>query len=194
MGLKTFFCTFFLFSGILCHTARGGEPVWIKEDPIEVSKKVISDDPTPWDGPEYQAIVNDIGPVQPLDQMERNYLLLQSPWLGTEYLQGIYEEGVNSIPLEQLLDLLNLATNSPVQTSRKLAEISLQQALLEYQKAFDIAAKIKSDNSVAYVEGIEFLQNRFGYLKLKTAQKLLDESDKAEKPALDKKVGKKIHV
>ena len=192
MGFKTFFCTFFLLAGFISQKSSAADPVWIKEDPVEVSKKVISDDPKPWSQPEYQAVVNELGQAQPLDQMERNYLLLQSPWLGTEYLQGIYDEGVNSIPLEQLLDLLNLATNSPVQTSRKLAEISLKQALLEYQKAFDIAAKIKSDKSVAYVEGIEFLQNRFGYLKLKTAQKLLDESDKTENPALDKKVSKKI--
>ncbi len=192
MGLKTFFCTIILLSGIPFQTARAEETMSITEDPIEVSQKVISDDPTPWESSEYEAILNEIGPVRTLGEMERNYLLLQSPWLGSEYLQGIYEEGVNSIPLEQLLDLLNLATNSPVQTSRKLAEISLQQALMEYQKAFEIATRLKSENSVAYIEGIEFLQNRFGYLKLKTAQKLLNESGNTENPDIDKKVEKKI--
>jgi hypothetical protein len=192
MGLKKIWCTLFLISVVGFHAAGADEVIPVKEDPIEVSNKVISDDPIPWDSPEYQAVLNEVGPLKELGQMEKNYLLLQSPWLGTEYLQGIYDEGMNSIPVEQLLDLLNLATNSPVQTSRKLAEISLQQALNEYQKAFDIAARIKSDKSVAYEEAVEFLQNRFGYLKIKTAQKLLKENEKADNPGLDKKVSKKI--
>ncbi|GGD39936.1 hypothetical protein [Muriicola marianensis] len=181
-----------LFLGILAIQATAMTSVVVTEDPIEVSKKVISDDPTPWNEAEYKSITDELGQPRELDKMERNYLLLQSPWLGTEYLQGVFDEGVNSIPVEQLLDLLNLATNSPVQTSRKLAEISLRQALLEYEEAYEIAANLKSDKSVAYEEGIAFLQNRFGYLKLKTAKKLLEESGKTEKPGIDKKVSKKV--
>ncbi|NER11408.1 hypothetical protein SAMN06265375_103233 [Muriicola jejuensis] len=181
-----------LILGVLFLSARTNAALLIREDPIEVSKKVIADDPSPWNEAEYRAIREEIGPIRALGEMEKNYLLLQSPWLGTEYLQGVYEEGVNSIPVEQLLDLLNLATNSPVQTSRKLAEISLQQALLEYEKAFAIAANLKSDSSVAYEDGIVFLQNRFGYLKMQTAKKLLNESGEVKNVGVDKKISKKI--
>ncbi len=192
MGKSKHLSLLCLFLGLLAIPGMAVTTVEITEDPIEVSKKVISDDPTPWNEAEYKAITEELGPPRALDRMERNYLLLQSPWLGTEYLQGVFDEGVNSIPVEQLLDLLNLATNSPVQTSRKLAEVSLRHALLEYKKAYEIAANLKSDKSVAYEDGIAFLQNRFGYLKLKTAKRLLEESGKTEKPGIDKKVSKRV--
>ncbi|QBA64070.1 hypothetical protein [Muriicola soli] len=182
---------FFLSTGFT-KTARASDAYVVKEDPIEVSKKIITDDPLPWTAEEHQKILEKLGPVGMLGQMDKNYLLLQSPWLGTEYLQGAFDEGVNSIPVEQLLDLLNLAANSPQQTSRKLAEISIKQALREYDKAFQIAASLKGSSTVAYDDAIDFLQSRFGYLKVKTAKNLLDESALADNAVLDKKTGKKI--
>lgn len=192
MGLKLPFSILFFIVGLLVIPLMGNASSAPKEDPIEVGKRVISDDPIPWESTEYQEILQEVGTSKALGEIDRNYLLLQSPWLGAEYLQGVFDEGASSIPVEQLLDLLNLAANSPVQTSQKLAEVSLKQAFLEYEKAFQIASSIKEGQMVAYEDAIEFLNNRFGYLKLKTAQRLLEESGKTQKPTLDKKVGKKI--
>jgi len=161
-------------------------------DPVVVAKKIISDDPVPWTKTEYEAILKTVGDKRTLSNIDKNYLLLQSPWLGVEYLQGIYGDGVNSIPVEQLLDLLNLATNSPQQTSRKLAAVSLQHALLEYDNAFGVAADLKANTAVNYEDAIAFLNSRFGYLKIKTAKKLLDESSKADNAVIDKKTSRRI--
>jgi hypothetical protein len=164
----------------------------ITEDPIEISKKIISDDPQPWSSVEYEAMLSKYGPKKVLTPIDKNYLLLQSPWLGTEYLQGVFGEGENSIPVEQLLDLLNLATNSPQQTSRKLAEVTLQQALGEYEKAYEFAGALSAKAAVTHEEAIVFLQSRFGYLKLKTAISLLEESSSADNAVIDKKTSKRI--
>ncbi|NNK12149.1 MAG: hypothetical protein HKP08_12465 [Flavobacteriaceae bacterium] len=192
MSFKYFLLSVFLLSTGFSMTAVASDANMVKEDPIDVSKKIIADDPLPWMAEEHQKILEQLGPIEALGQMDKNYLLLQSPWLGTEYLQGVFDEGVNSIPVEQLLDLLNLAANSPQQTSRKLAEISIKQALYEYDKAYQIASSLKGSSSVAYEDAIDFLQSRFGYLKVKTAKNLLDESAQADNAVLDKKTGKKI--
>jgi len=192
MRLKNNFLLILLvFTGFF-QSVRASVEVLLTDNPIEVSKKIISDDPLPWTTDEYKSILDQMGPVEALGQLDKNYLLLQSPWLGAEYLQGIYDEGVTSIPVEQLLDLLNMATTSPQQTSRKLAEVSIKQALLEYDKAFKIAESLKGGSQVAYGEAIGFLQSRFGYLKIKTAKNLLDESSKADNAVIDKKTSKKI--
>ncbi|MEY8021711.1 hypothetical protein AB8P51_12825 [Muriicola sp. SD30] len=192
MSLKNYFLILLLVFTGFSQSVRASLDVLLTDNPIEVSKKIISDDPLPWTADEYQTILDQVGPVEALGQLDKNYLLLQSPWLGAEYLQGIYDEGVTSIPVEQLLDLLNMATTSPQQTSRKLAEVSIRQAILEYDKAFKVAESLKAESSVAYGDAIGFLQSRFGYLKIKTAKNLLDESGKADNAVIDKKTSKKI--
>ncbi|MEZ2414403.1 hypothetical protein ACA086_05510 [Muriicola sp. E247] len=192
MNLKNYFLVMLLVFTSFSQSVKASLDVILTDNPIEVGKKIISDDPLPWTADEYQTILDQLGPVVALEQLDKNYLLLQSPWLGAEYLQGIYDEGVTSIPVEQLLDLLNMATTSPQQTSRKLAEVSLRQAMLEYDKAFKVAESLKGESLVAYGEAVGFLQSRFGYLKIKTAQNLLDESNKADKAVIDKKTSKKI--
>ncbi|WP_297766233.1 hypothetical protein [uncultured Muriicola sp.] len=190
---KTAFLAFITFGlGILClplKTYGLGNTI---EDPVVVAKKIISDDPIPWTKTEYEVILKTVGAKRTLTNIDKNYLLLQSPWLGVEYLQGVYGDGVNSIPVEQLLDLLNMATNSPQQTSRKLAEVTLQHALLEYDKAFNVATNISSNSAVSYEDAISFLTRRFGYLKISTAKKLLDESSMADNAVIDKKTNRRI--
>ncbi|NNJ89848.1 MAG: hypothetical protein HKP53_10625 [Eudoraea sp.] len=178
--------------GILCLPSLAYSLNNSLNDPVLVAKKIISDDPIPWTKTEYEAIINTIGTKRTISKIDKNYLLLQSPWLGVEYMQGVYMDGVNSIPVEQLLDLLNLAANSPQQTSRKLAEISLQRALLEYERAYSVATDIKADRAVNYEDAISYLNNRFGYLKIETAKKLLDESSAADKAVIDKKTSRRI--
>jgi hypothetical protein len=192
--MKRTFILFFLTLGfgVLPHSLKAHSPLITADDPIVVAKKILSDDPLPWTKTEYKAIITSVGDRKIIGAIDKNYLLLQSPWLGVEYMQGVYGEGVNSIPVEQLLDLLNLATNSPQQTSRKLAEVTLQQALLEYDRATKVALDLKANATVNYEDAIAFLNNRFGYLKIKTAKKLLDESSKADNAVIDKKTSKRI--
>ncbi len=190
---KTAFLAFLTLGiGILCLPLRTYGIGNTIEDPVVVAKKIVSDDPIPWTKTEYEATLMTVGAKRTLTNIDKNYLLLQSPWLGVEYLQGVYGDGVNSIPVEQLLDLLNLATNSPQQTSRKLAEVSLQHALLEYDKAYSVATELSANSAVNYEDAIAFLNSRFGYLKIRTAKKLLDESSKADNAVIDKKTSRRI--
>jgi hypothetical protein len=178
--------------GILCLPSKAYGANYNKDNPVAIAKKVVSDDPIPWTKTEYEEVLKTVGDKRALSNIDKNYLLLQSPWLGVEYLQGVYGDEVNSIPVEQLLDLLNLATNSPQQTSRKLAEVTLQQALSEYDKAFGVATNLAAKTTVNYEDAIAFLNSRFGYLKIKTAKKLLDESSKADNAVIDKKTSRRI--
>ncbi len=190
---KTIFLAFlpFIF-GVLCLPQATYGADYAIDDPVVIAKKIISDDPIPWTKSEYEAILKTVGAKRTLTNIDKNYLLLQSPWLGVEYMQGVYKDGVNSIPVEQLLDLLNLATNSPQQTSRKLAEVSLQQALFEYDMAYGVATNLKANTEVNYADAISFLNSRFGYLKIKTARKLLEESGMADNAVIDKKTNRRI--
>ena len=192
MKTTTFLALLSLGLGVLCLPIKTYGLANTMEDPVVVAKKIVSDDPIPWTKTEYEAILLTVGAKRKLTNIDKNYLLLQSPWLGVEYLQGVYGDGVNSIPVEQLLDLLNLATNSPQQTSRKLAEVSLQHALLEYDKAYGVTTALTANSAVNYEDAIAFLNNRFGYLKIKTAKKLLDESSKADNAVIDKKTSRRI--
>ncbi len=192
MTRTIFFAFSHLILGVLCLSSVTYGADNSIDDPVIVAKKILSDDPIPWSKTEYETILKTVGTQRTLSTIDKNYLLLQSPWLGVEYMQGVFGDGVHSIPVEQLLDLLNLATNSPQQTSRKLAEVTLQHALVEYDKAYTVAEDLKTDTAVNYEDAITFLNSRFGYLKIKTARRLLDESSKADNAVIDKKTNRLI--
>lgn len=192
MTRTIFFAFSHLILGVLCLSSVTYGADNSIDDPVIVAKKILSDDPIPWSKTEYETILKTVGTQRTLSTIDKNYLLLQSPWLGVEYMQGVFGDGVHSIPVEQLLDLLNLATNSPQQTSRKLAEVTLQHALVEYDRAYTVAEDLKTDTAVNYEDAITFLNSRFGYLKIKTARRLLDESSKADNAVIDKKTNRLI--
>jgi len=192
MRLKCFFFGWTLLALVFTISVSGSVIPPTADDPLMISKKIIADEPVAWSSDEYASVLSAFTTTQGVKDMDRNYLLLQSPWLGSEYLQGVFSDGKNTIPVEQLLDLLNLATNSPQQTSRKLAEVTLQEALSEYKKAYAIAKELKANGPVSYEDAISFLNNRFSYLKIKTATKLLNQSNLADNAVIDKKTNKRI--
>jgi len=192
MRLKRFFINWTFLAMVFAISVSGSDIAPTADDPLMISKKIIADEPLAWSSDEYASVVAAFAIPQGVKDMDRNYLLLQSPWLGPEYLLGVFSDGKNTIPVEQLLDLLNLATNSPQLTSRKLAEVTLQEALLQYKEAYAIAKELKANGPVSYEEAITFLNNRFSYLKIKTATKLLNQSNLADNAVIDKKTTKRI--
>lgn len=168
------------------------DAIEINLDPISLSKQIIQEQPQPWSANEYATLIADYDRTRDIRAMDKNYLLLQSPWLGMEYLQGVFLNGERTVPVEQLLDLLNQATNSPELTSKKLAEVTLHQSLSEYAIAYDIAKKLTDSNTLSYEDAIAFLSTRYGYQKIKSAKKLLSESGVSAKAIIDKKTSKRI--
>ncbi|NNG09604.1 MAG: hypothetical protein HKM92_05505 [Arenibacter sp.] len=168
------------------------ETIEINVDPVSLSKQIIQEQPKPWSANEYAALIGDYDRTKEIRAMDKNYLLLQSPWLGMEYLQGVFVNGERTVPVEQLLDLLNQATNSPELTSKKLAEVTLQQSLSEYAIAYDIAKKLSDSNTLSYEDAVAFLSTRYGYQKIKSAKKLLSESGVSAAAVIDKKTSKRI--
>jgi len=187
-----FIYNFILFIFFIQTQSFANEGIEINVDPVSVSKQIIKEKPIPWSADEYAAIISDFDRTKEIQAMDKNYLLLQSPWLGMGYLQGVFMNGERTVPVEQLLDLLTQATNSPELTSKKLAEVTLQQSLAEYAIAYDIAKKLSDSDTLSYEDAVAFLSTQYGYQKIKSAKKLLAESGVSTAAVIDKKTSKRI--
>ncbi len=191
--------SYFIFTFILCaflwHAQSfANEAIVNNGDPVFLSKQLIQEQPQPWSAEEYNTLISGFDRTKKIRAIDKNYLLLQSPWLGIDYLQGVFVNGERTVPVEQLLDLLNQATNSPEITSKKLAEITLQQSLIEYVIAYNIAKKLSDTNTLSYEDAVAFLSTHYGYQKIKSAKKLLAESGVTTVAVIDKKTSKRIAI
>jgi len=192
MKNSNFIYNFILFIFFFQTQSFANEVFEVNADPVSVSKQIIKEKPLPWSADEYAAIISDFDRTKELRAMDKNYLLLQSPWLGMGYLQGVFMNGERTVPVEQLLDLLTQATNSPELTSKKLAEVTLQQSLAEYAIAYDIAKKLNDSDTLSYEDAVAFLSTQYGYQKIKSAKKLLAESGASTVAVIDNKTSKRI--
>jgi hypothetical protein len=190
---NSYFIYYFILFVFLTNTQSfANESIERAGDPVSISKQLIEEQPQPWSTEEYASLVSGFDRTKKIGAIDKNYLLLQSPWLGMDYLQGVFVNGERTVPVEQLLDLLNQATNSPEITSKRLAEVTLHQSLTEYAIAYDIAMKLSDSDTLSYEDAVAFLSTQYGYQKIKSAKKLLAESGVTTAAVIDKKTSKRI--
>lgn len=190
---NSYFIYYFILFVFLTNTQSFANETIVRiGDPVSLSKQLIKEQPQPWSAEEYASLVSGFDRAKKIGAMDKNYLLLQSPWLGMDYLQGVFVNGERTVPVEQLLDLLNQATNSPEITSKRLAEVTLHQSLTEYAIAYDIAKKLSDSDTLSYEDAVAFLSTQYGYQKIKSAKKLLAESGITTAAVIDKKTSKRI--
>lgn len=159
-------------------------------DPIELSKKIIKEEPDPWKAEAMSSVLATYGNGYSLASNDKKFVLLESPELAFSYFKGGFDDMRESIPKKLLLQILNDAVEMPAPTGSKVARATIDTSLKEYKTAFEIAEKFKQTNALSYEEAITFLENRFGYDKLDHAIKLISSDQKAA--AADSKALRKV--
>lgn len=144
------------------------------EDPIALSKKIISDEPETWTSTTKSNVFVAFEGVSDLGTNDDKYILLESPSLAFDFFQGGYANMGANISKGLLLEILNQAVNSPETVVAKLAKATINKSLSEYKTAFKIAESYKATNEISLEESLSFLENRYGYSKLDYAKKLMD--------------------
>ena len=145
-------------------------------DPIKLMKQILIKNSEQWEDDTMNSIFTSYGEEGIND---KEYVFLQSPGLGTDFFQiGTADVG-NFISKDRFLAVLRDAVNSEEKASIKLARATISESLKEYERAFELAQKLKQKDSINYEEAIEFLDNRFGYAKLDHAKTLMDKSTSA---------------
>ncbi len=172
--------------GLLLLTALPGlkspEAPANSEDPVLLSKQIISGHPEHWGPGANNAILEAFGPVKELKN-DRVYLLLESPGLAIDFAEG--KAGTSGyISREVLLELLKNAVTAPETTSRRIATACLAKGLDEYNEAYKIAGGYLKSRDISPEDAIDFLDNRYGYAKLEDARKLLQTAQKAKPSSL----------
>jgi hypothetical protein len=162
------------------------------DDPIELSKKIITEGADTWSEDAKQRILETYGSGNSSNSANKNYILLESPSLVFDYFQGGFANSQELLSKDLFLKILNQAVNSPDIASAEVAKASQEQSLKEYLLAYDIAKKFKESNSLSNEDAIKFLENRFGYSKLSFAENLTNASSENYTPVSNKKNAKKV--
>ena len=162
------------------------------DDPIELSKKIINEGADPWSEAAKERILETYGSGNLSNTSNKSYILLESPSLVFDYFQGGFGNSQELLSKDIFLKILNQAVNSPVMASTEVAKASLDQSLKEYLLAYSIAKKFKESNSLSNEDAIKFLENRFGYEKLRFAKNLTNTSSENHNQVPNKKNAKKV--
>ncbi len=162
------------------------------DDPIALSKQLITNEPIPWKSDTKSAVLALYGSSAQLGTNDDKYILLESPSLAFDFFQGGHTNMGENISKGLLLEILNQAVNNPETLTSRLARATISKSLAEYQNAYNIADKYKETKDITFEESIRFLENRYGYSKLDHAQKLMNNTAKVNTTAYDEKNKKKV--
>ena len=137
------------------------------EDPVLLSKEIISGHPEHWGKGASKAILDKFGGTDKISGDRQLYRLLESPGITLDA-----PEVGGQVSREQLLDLLKHAVSAPGSTSRIIAAVTLQRSLEEYGLAYGIASGFLASGTLSTEDALSFLDNRYGYAKLEEAKNL----------------------
>ena len=191
VNMKSYFwLVLVLFTNLLF--GNGNPVISETEDPIALSKQIISEEPKPWSISTRTGVLDELRSVSKLGTNDDKYVLLESPGLAFDFFQGGTNHMGQSISKGLLLEILNQAVNSPETVTSKLAMATINKSLDEYQTAFDIAEKYQSTQNLSLEESLKFLENRYGYAKLDHAKKLMETQVTSNSTAFEEKNKKKV--
>ncbi len=185
---------FWLFCSLFLHLAYSGHgpAIGLTDDPISLSKQIISEDPSPWAPATKSALISAYQNISSLDQNDDKYVLLESPGLAFDYYQGGYSNMGKNISKGLLLEMLNQALNSPETVVSKLAKATINKSLSEYQKAFSIAEAYQQTDELSLEKSLQFIENRYGYSKIDIAKKLLESQWEQKQSTVEENNKKKV--
>ena len=187
-GILWLLCGFFLQQA---YPNNGKETVFTN-DPVALCKQLITEEASAWDEKTKTKLLSAYRDVSLLGRNDDKYVLLESPGLAFDYYQGGYGNMGDNISKGLLLEMLNQALNSPGALVSKLAKATINNSLVEYEKAFSIAEAYQQTDEISLEASLQFLENRYGYSKLDVARKLLESPLDQQKSVTDEKNKKKV--
>ncbi len=159
------------------------------EDPIEYAKKIIKAQNIFWQPITYYAIfgVYEVGALSAM--YGGAYILLESPSLALSLVSGGFVGLGTEITKDFLLSTFADAIKTPQEVCKKISNEVRKEGLKDYKIAYKIARNYLKTGELTREDALEFLDRRFGLIKLPIAKELYNDSISKEYK-IDKKLAK----
>ena len=190
MFTKRFFLSFFLlFSYIILNSQdyKGTNPKSkISFDPVRKAQEEITIHHILWTSVCYSAARLTYTVGFTAARYGGRYLLLESPNLGIDLVNGNACSLVSSFTEDGLLELIKTMISTPDKVCESLAQSLIKEGLKDYKISYNISQHYLNTGKLNAPDAIEFLLHRWGPMKLGIARTLYIESK--EKYSIDAKM------
>jgi len=157
-----------------------GNQSWTKSynDPIELAKKSITELNMLWSPVTYYSTfaVYNVGSFVSI--YGGAYVLLESPNLAVDMLNGgLYEVG-STITKDFILNVIEMTVKTPKKSCINISQQLIKNGLDDYKAAYDIVKNYRKTQKLNEEEALSYLSNRWGILKLPIARSLYNDVQK----------------
>ncbi|MEO0263613.1 MAG: FHA domain-containing protein [candidate division WOR-3 bacterium] len=161
------------------------------EDPVEYAKKIIEEQNIFWQPVTYYSIlgVYEVGAISAM--YGGAYILLESPSLAVSLVSGGFAGLIGDMSKDSLLWILSKSIETPEEVCKELSNQVRKEGLKDYKIAYKIARHFLKTGILSREDAIEFLDRRFGLIKLPIAKKLYNDSISKDYK-IDKSISEKL--
>lgn len=145
-----------------------------QKDPKAFAKNTIAKTNKYWTSTTKEALRSKSVSTPEQSQNENIYLILESPNMVFDSYLSKNDDKDEGIPKNAFVQLLDEILHQPALATQKLIRASLKTSMDEYLIAQEIVQNYESSDSLNYDKAIRFLDNRFGYDKLKATYEIID--------------------
>lgn len=160
------------------------------EDPVEYAKKIIKELNLFWQPVTYYSIygVYEVGAITTM--YGGAYIFLESPSLAISLVSGGFIGVGIDISKDFLIEILSNIIKNPKEVCKDLSNQVRKEGLKDYKIAYKIARNYIKTGVLTRDDAIEFLDKRFGIIKLPIAKQLYNDAVSTDYE-IDKKLAKK---
>ncbi|QBA63670.1 hypothetical protein [Muriicola soli] len=103
------------------------------------------------------------------------YILLESPSLAIDFIQGGFWNVKKSLAKDFLLEIAKKSINHPEEIAKNVAKATIDEGLSDYYDAFNIVSKYSRSKKLSRQEALHFIEKKWGFMKLSAARKLISD-------------------
>lgn len=151
---------------------------WTKsyDDPVTLAKEVMARTRGFWTPMGYATTVAVYTVGAKVAMYGGGYILLESPNLAVDLVTGGFYKVGSSVGYDFLMYVIESSVKTPQKVCQGISETTIQEGLRDYAAAYKIAKRYKQTKDLSREEALEFLDKRWGLLKLGAARTLYNES------------------
>ena len=154
------------------------ENAWTTQyiDPIDLTKEIIKNTYGFWTPAGYftTKAVYTVGAWFAMHGA--GYILLESPNLVIDLVQGGFYKVVVSVSYDVILEIIETTVKTPQKICKKMSKSVIKDGLNNYETAYNIARDYIETGNLSKEDATKFLINRWGLYKLAIARTLYNES------------------
>lgn len=113
------------------------------------------------------------------------YLLLESPNVAIDLVQGGFYKVVGSISYDLILEIIESSVKTPRKICKKISKSVIKEGLSDYEAAYNIARDYINTGNLSRDDALKFLNHRWGLYKLAIARTLYNESNNVDYNIVD---------